>query len=193
MCDHPSGVGARVPVGSLPCGYLANLCPVWLPDGSLSRCISGVAAKTRGKVTFFFCIISPFRKVFVPLLANCALIYLLHNSLKSKNIANFAPTNALVAELVDAPDLGSGVSRRAGSSPVRRTNKNPNYLIISGWGFCFYVFAELLRDYLYKPRQKCHNINFNILFSHIKEKTTLQLCFLIKISYLCRRNGNSQI
>lgn len=118
----------------------ANLCPVWLPDGSLSRCISGVAAKTRGKVTFFFCIISPFREVFVPLLANCALIYLLHNSLKSKNIANFAPANALVAELVDAPDLGSGVSRRAGSSPVRRTNKNPNYLIISGWGFFAFMF-----------------------------------------------------
>ena len=125
-----------MPVGSLPCGYLANLCPVWLPDGSLPRCISGVAAKTRGKVTFFFCIISPFREVFVPLLANCALIYLLHNSLKSKNIANFAPANALVAELVDAPDLGSGVSRRAGSSPVRRTNKNPNCLNMSSWGFC---------------------------------------------------------
>ena len=30
---------------------------------------------------------------------------------------SFAP----VAELVDAPDLGSGVLRRAGSSPVRRT------------------------------------------------------------------------
>ena len=28
---------------------------------------------------------------------------------------------APVAELVDASDLGSGVSRRAGSSPVRRT------------------------------------------------------------------------
>ena len=120
-----------MPVGSLPCGYLANLCPVWLPDGSLSRCISGVAAKTRGKVTFFFCIISPFREVFVPLLANCTLIYLLHNSLKSKNIANFAPTNALVAELVDAPDLGSGVLGREGSSPFRRTNKNPNCLILS--------------------------------------------------------------
>ena len=33
---------------------------------------------------------------------------------------SFAP----VAELVDAPDLGSGVSRRAGSSPVRRTMQN---------------------------------------------------------------------
>ena len=32
---------------------------------------------------------------------------------------SFAP----VAELVDAPDLGSGVSRRAGSSPVRRTRQ----------------------------------------------------------------------
>ena len=28
---------------------------------------------------------------------------------------------ALVAELADAPDLGSGVSRREGSSPFRRT------------------------------------------------------------------------
>ena len=31
------------------------------------------------------------------------------------------PQTAPVAELVDAPDLGSGVARRAGSSPVRRT------------------------------------------------------------------------
>ena len=31
---------------------------------------------------------------------------------------------ALVAELVDAPDLGSGCSRSAGSSPVRRTTLN---------------------------------------------------------------------
>ena len=40
---------------------------------------------------------------------------------------NFASTylkKAPVAELVDAPDLGSGVSRRAGSSPVRRTMKS---------------------------------------------------------------------
>ena len=35
-------------------------------------------------------------------------------------ISNKAP----VAELVDASDLGSGVSRRAGSSPVRRTFKD---------------------------------------------------------------------
>ena len=37
--------------------------------------------------------------------------------LAPKKERSFAP----VAELVDAPDLGSGVSRRAGSSPVRRT------------------------------------------------------------------------
>ena len=30
---------------------------------------------------------------------------------------------APVAELADAPDLGSGVPRREGSSPFRRTNK----------------------------------------------------------------------
>ena len=28
-----------------------------------------------------------------------------------------------VAELVDAPDLGSGAERRGGSSPLTRTNK----------------------------------------------------------------------
>ena len=31
--------------------------------------------------------------------------------------------NALVAELVYAPDLGSGGSGRVGSSPIRRTDK----------------------------------------------------------------------
>ena len=30
---------------------------------------------------------------------------------------------ALVAKLVDAPDLGSGVARRVGSSPIRRTKE----------------------------------------------------------------------
>ena len=40
--------------------------------------------------------------------------------------------NALVAELVDAPDLGSGVLGRVGSSPIRRTSGNPNCLTISG-------------------------------------------------------------
>ena len=34
---------------------------------------------------------------------------------------NTIKVKAPVAELVDASDLGSGVSRRAGSSPVRRT------------------------------------------------------------------------
>ena len=40
---------------------------------------------------------------------------------------NFAPANkrshALVVKLVDTPDLGSGASRRVGSSPIRRTKK----------------------------------------------------------------------
>ena len=39
--------------------------------------------------------------------------------------------NALVAELADAPDLGSGVLRREGSSPFRRTYKLHILLIIS--------------------------------------------------------------
>ena len=44
-----------------------------------------------------------------------------HFVYRSTNIT-FAPHLALVAKLVDAPDLGSGVARRVGSSPIRRTN-----------------------------------------------------------------------
>lgn len=33
-------------------------------------------------------------------------------------------TFALVVKLVDTPDLGSGASRRVGSSPIRRTLLN---------------------------------------------------------------------
>lgn len=35
------------------------------------------------------------------------------------------PFVAPVAKLVDAPDLGSGVEKRAGSIPVGRTINNP--------------------------------------------------------------------
>ena len=38
-------------------------------------------------------------------------------------MCTFAAANALVAELADAPDLGSGVARREGSSPFRRTER----------------------------------------------------------------------
>ena len=41
-----------------------------------------------------------------------------------KRLSIFAAENetiALVAKLVDAPDLGSGVVIRVGSSPIRRT------------------------------------------------------------------------
>ena len=44
------------------------------------------------------------------------------------------PASALVAELVDAPDLGSGGSGRVGSSPIRRTTypRNEPNAIFSG-------------------------------------------------------------
>ena len=50
--------------------------------------------------------------------------FLLISSFYSNIYCIFALTNALVAKLVDALDLGS--------SPIRRTDKNPNCLIISG-------------------------------------------------------------
>ena len=39
------------------------------------------------------------------------------------------PASALVAELVDAPDLGSGGSGRVGSSPIRRTKQSPQNVL----------------------------------------------------------------
>ena len=55
--------------------------------------------------------------------------------------------NALVAELADAPDLGSGALRREGSSPFRRTLKNPKCLFIRYLGFFIWIFAEFLPRY----------------------------------------------
>ena len=42
------------------------------------------------------------------------------------------PVSALVAELVDAPDLGSGGSGRVGSSPIRRTKRVPESAFYGG-------------------------------------------------------------
>ena len=58
--------------------------------------------------------------------------FLLISSFYSNIYCIFALTNALVAKLVDALDLGSSGSDRVGSSPIRRTQEDPNCLIISG-------------------------------------------------------------
>ena len=52
-----------------------------------------------------------------PFLFSLFFVPLHRNSCKGIHVITPAP----VAELVDALDLGSSVSRRAGSSPVRRT------------------------------------------------------------------------
>ena len=44
-----------------------------------------------------------------------------------------------MAELVDAPDLGSGVSRRVGSSPIRRTLVSSGQLVYSCPELLFYA------------------------------------------------------
>ena len=56
--------------------------------------------------------------------------------------------NALVAELADAPDLGSGVLRREGSSPFRRTKKNPKYFRVFRI-FLLFLISEYQRYMLY--------------------------------------------
>ena len=48
-----------------------------------------------------------------------------------KKLLSLRPQNAGVAELVDAPDLGSGSARSKGSSPFIRTDleQNNRYII----------------------------------------------------------------
>ena len=55
---------------------------------------------------------------------------------------NFAPTNAPVAKLVDAPDLGSGDFGRVGSSPIRRTLIQQTRPLIGGLVY-FYTYTQL--------------------------------------------------
>ena len=82
----------------------------------------------------------------------------------------FAPTSALVAKLVDAPDLGSGVARRVGSSPIRRT---PGRRSIPQW--------LLRRPYFFRHRtssraylRKAHRITPTIKAAIIGFTPTLQ-------------------
>ena len=72
-------------------------------------------------------------KVPLFLVKNKRIRFFLHiSSFYSEKYCIFALANALVAKLVDALDLGSSGSGRVGSSPIRRTQENPNCLIISG-------------------------------------------------------------
>ena len=48
-----------------------------------------------------------------------------------------------MAELVDALDLGSSASRRAGSSPVRRTAHAANATLLGNAGIC--AFCQSFR------------------------------------------------
>ena len=73
--------------------------------------------------------------------------FLLISSFYSNIYCIFALTNALVAKLVDALDLGSSGLGRVGSSPIRRTEENPNCLIISGQDFFFSIFGNILATY----------------------------------------------
>ena len=53
-----------------------------------------------------------------------------------------------MAKLVDAPDLGSGVLRRVGSSPIRRTMKQKEEFSMENSSFCFWRKSEGDRDLL---------------------------------------------
>ncbi len=64
--------------------------------------------------------------------------------------------NAPVAELVDASDLGSGVPRRAGSSPVRRTKTKKCAFFMQILPFMWY-FDRKLTFFLKKIKIFLHN------------------------------------
>ena len=53
-------------------------------------------------------------------------------------------TIALVAKLVDAPDLGSGVAIRVGSSPIRRTREIEKNGGNFGRFFLLFVFNGII-------------------------------------------------
>ena len=61
--------------------------------------------------------------------ANCCRFYLV----VSRKWRTFAPSSALVVELVDTPDLGSGAFGRVSSSLIRRTSEG-TFVVPS---FCF--------------------------------------------------------
>ena len=51
-----------------------------------------------------------------------------------------------MAKLVDAPDLGSGVLRRVGSSPIRRTKEEIQNVDIQQNVFPFFIFQSTKRQ-----------------------------------------------
>ena len=60
----------------------------------------------------------PLSDGWVPIYWQCGVVT---NRIEEPCVGNFGAI-ARVAELADAPDLGSGIARCAGSSPVSRTN-----------------------------------------------------------------------
>ena len=65
------------------------------------------------------------------------------------------PHSALVAKLVDAPDLGSGVAIRVGSSPIRRTFlENPFWVLF----FCVCLWRPLCLVRPFHQMKKCRFI-----------------------------------
>ena len=102
--------------------------------------------------------------------------------------------SAPVAKLVDAPDLGSGVSRRVGSSPIRRTNSADyqqvttyaceNACDFNGYGllikqghsrfFCFvrYVYIRLHTLIIGVSSPLHHNVWGNSKHQRITDKCT---------------------
>ena len=99
--------------------------------------------------------------------------------------------SAPVAKLVDAPDLGSGVSRRVGSSPIRRTNSADyqqvttyaceNACDFDGYGLlvkqghsCFFCFVRYVYIRLHTLISECP-VHFITTFGAIPSISALQI------------------
>jgi hypothetical protein len=107
----------------------------------------------------------------------------------------FAPPyealRALVAELVDAPDLGSGCSRSAGSSPVRRTLKNAKRLLFNRLAFllsincyCFCYFSP--NQATFKPHQEREKPTIH----RGQSVSNVQLEIYLTVKICCKDNNN---
>ncbi len=116
----------------------------------------------------------------------CALLYTerevcLHKARKTRKSFHyrslytiFAAVTALVAKLVDAPDLGSGGFGRVGSSPIRRTKKRKTNTL----KFILYVV------FLFYFSQPTVNRNFGLLqfYANPAESALVQYSKLPKVS-----------
>ncbi len=102
------------------------------------------------------------------------------------------PKFAGVAKLVDVPDLGSGVARRVGSSPITRTKLRLKQLVDQEFrSFLFFVFTLKIPSFL-GSRTKVPHKYLNLLF-FLTQLSPIQNLDSISIQNLIKNNHYSTL